>query len=92
MCNSVSRSEGCSPVFGRWSTRAVGMDGVPSMEAIERREDALARRAAELAGQLDEETTLAHAYEALATRTVRTVTSPFDKVVALIEEQASAGD
>jgi integrase/recombinase XerD len=31
-------------------------------------------------------------YTRVATRTVRTVTSPLDKIVALIEEQASAGD
>ena len=31
-------------------------------------------------------------YTRVATRTVRTVTSPLDKIVALIGEQASAGD
>lgn len=45
--------------------RMVGMDGLPSRDAIERREDALARRAAELAGQLEEERALASAYEVL---------------------------
>jgi len=45
--------------------RAAEMDDVPSRDAIERREDALSRRAAELAGQLDEEQALARAYEVL---------------------------
>jgi integrase/recombinase XerD len=31
-------------------------------------------------------------YTQVATRTVRTVTSPLDKIVALIGEQAIAGD